>query len=69
MTSSFLAAVGLLCLCVAAATCTRSVWMCAEASGCRWQRRLAKAMVIVAVITLAALTLYAGVQVSIGQLP
>jgi len=69
MTTSLLAAVGLLSICIAGTVCARSIWLCAEASGCRWQRRLVKAMVIVAVITLAALTLYAGVQVSIGQLP
>jgi len=68
MTSSFLAVVGLLSLCIAGAVCARSIWLCAEASGCRWQRRIAKAMVIVAVIALAVLVLYAGAYVSIGRL-
>jgi len=64
-----LAVVGLLSLCIAGAVCARSIWLCAEASGCRWQRRIAKAMVIVAGIALAVLILYAGAKVSIGQLP
>ena len=69
MTSSFLAAVGLLCLCVAGTVFARSIWLCAEASGCRWQRRIAKAMIIIAALVLSALVLYAGAYVSIGQLP
>ena len=69
MTTSLLAAVGLLSICFAGTVCARSVWLCAEASGCRWQRRIAKAMVIVAGIALAVLILYAGAKVSIGQLP
>ena len=69
MTSLFLAVVGLLSLCIAGAVCARSIWLCAEASGCRWQRRIAKAMVIVAGVLLAVLILYAGAQVSIGRLP
>ena len=69
MTTSLLAAVGLLSICIAGTVCARSVWLCAEASGCRWQRRIVEIMIIVAGIALAVLTLYAGVQVSIGQLP
>ena len=69
MTTSLLAAVGLLSICIAGTVCARSVWLCAEASGCRWQRRIVEIMIIIAALVLAVLTLYAGVQVSIGQLP
>ena len=69
MTSSFLAVVGLLSIGIAGTVFARSIWLCAEASGCRWQRRIAKAIVIVAGVLLAVLTLYAGAYVSIGQLP
>ena len=69
MTSLFLAVVGLLSLCIAGAVCARSIWLCAEASGCRWQRRIAKAIIIIAALVLSALILYAGAYVSIGRLP
>jgi len=69
MTTSFLAAVGLLSLCIAGTVFARSIWLCAESSGHRWQRRIAKAMVIVAGVLLAVLILYAGAYVSIGRLP